>query len=157
DAKFEDITPFELCAESFNVRAGRDRDQPLTSTNEQILRRLLVATIRMHFAAVRFAAKIRPGLTLAAGGRDLLSRTFLHALKSAGLEISTFSWELSARCVRISHPRADTFLDCPLVFDDITSMRTVSSSWPKEITSMLDEILVFLDLASPQLALPISR
>ena len=156
-ARFHDHPVFDLCRGSFHYRFGLDHPDLRNKNQEQALRRLMMSAVRAILACERFNRQAAPELALVSGGGDYISAVYSACARRQGSRVAQFVWDLAARTVRVIHPVSNREYACPLVFEDVTSMRADSRTWPFELIQILDELLVFLDVTSSQLELPIAR
>lgn len=157
EASYGDIDVFQLCRRSFSQRCGADAPDPHNSAHDEVARRLLVSALRMCIATEQFLKARSPDLMLVAGEGDFITNSFVNAARTVKRPVAIFQWDLASRSVRVRHPVNGKEFSCPLVFEDVTSMRADTRTWPWELVKIVEDILVFLDLSSSQLALPIAR
>ena len=155
--RYGDIEVFGLCERSFHQRCGIEQPDMHNASHEETARRLLLSALRMCLASDKFIHERKPDLMLLAGKDDFITNAFMNRANVRRRDVALFRWDLASRSVRIKHPRRDEEFSCPLVFEDITSMRADTRTWPWELVKIVEDILVFLDLSGSQLSLPIAR
>jgi len=156
-SSFQGFVPYGLCVDSLRAYFGVETPDLSNEAHGPPLRRMLISALRMILVSDRFVRANKPNLALVAGGRDFISAAFIERARAGGVDVAEFCWDLASRSIKILHPRSRKEFPCPLVFEDITTMRSDSRTWPWELVRILEDILVFLDLTSSQLALPIAR
>lgn len=154
---FRGLTLHDLCLGTLSSRFGVSEIDPANKQQSQFLQRLLLASLRMCIATRNFNNRFRPDLTLVAGGQDFISRSFLKQTQTDKRPAALFRWEVAARSIKVFSPYSQETYSCDFVLDDITSMRSDSSTWPSELTSALDKLLQFLDIPLGQQRLPLAR
>lgn len=157
EAVFGQIKPYSLCRASLRNYFGNLEPDLSNANHLHIVRRMMISAVRMCQAADCFISAAKPTLALVAGGEDFISGALAERSRVKGVDVAEFRWDLPNRSVKIFHPRLQKEFSCPLVFEDITSMRSDSRTWPWELVRIVEDILVFLDLTSSQLVLPIAR
>lgn len=168
-ADFHGLPVFEFCRESFRYRFGTDSPDLNERQQEEIVRRVMVSAARSILAIDKYLLHRSPEACLVAGGHDFMTRCFVERVRSRKIDLSIFRWDLATRSVKVVGPRrareiahtAETAdaqeFECPLVFDDVTSLRSDARTWPRELTKVLDDLLVFLDLSKSQIELPLAQ
>lgn len=156
-ASFRDISLFELCHGSFRARFGVPEPDLKNKNHEQMLRRFYLAAARVSLATNRFNRIYRPGMSLIAGGDDLITNSFIKQSHEQGADPVVFRLDFSERGIRIFHPQGDEVLSCDLLLEDIYLMRADYATWPNELMKIIEEILIFLGLYDVQLSLPIAQ
>jgi hypothetical protein len=154
---FEGQPMFPLVRHSFFARFGVGHPEVTSEEQLETLRRLMISSARMYLGSRRFFAAHETHLVLVAGGVDYLSASFARAARDAGVGVAQFRWDMLTRSVQVSHPAAEAPYSCPLVFEDVTSMRADSRTWPGEIVRIIDELMVFLGVTTGSMELPIAQ
>ncbi len=147
---------FDLCRGSFHYRFGTEHPDLKNKNHEQAVRRMLVSTVRLLIATEKCNQQNRPEVALLSDGSDFLTAGYLAKSIEQDIRVATFRWDLAKRCVVVNTSSSTEEYNCPLVFEDITSMRSDVRTWPWEITQIIEELMVFLNLTSSQLELPIA-
>ncbi len=155
-AEFKGVGVFDLCRGSFQYRYGSEVPDVNNVRQIETLRRLMVSSVRMLLASQAYLKQRRPASAFIAGGNDFITASFGSAASTAGCEVVPFRWDLTGRSVRISHPKSEKEYECPLVFEDVTSLRRDARTWPRELLRVLDEILLFLEVTKSQIELPLA-
>ncbi|RMG41452.1 MAG: hypothetical protein D6719_08520 [Candidatus Dadabacteria bacterium] len=156
-AEFDGVNLFSLCTHSFRTRFGVAECDMRNKQHEQVVRRLVLAAARMWLASKSFIRKFRPDISLVAGGEDFISRAYLRRAQHLNNPVALFRWNIGARHLQIFHPYRDESMPCDILLEGIASMRADSKTWPEELLSILQEILLFLEIDESQLQLPIAR
>jgi len=112
---------------------------------------------RAVLATGRFLSTNKPQLTLLCGGRDLITRGYLQSAKKQGNSVATFEWNLGSRHVSVIHPSSAEVFRTEIYLDNLASARADITTWPQELASGVVEIVKFLGLGDPQLALPLQQ
>jgi hypothetical protein len=146
-AQFDDIEPFEICAESFFNRFGVRKPDLTNKMHTQIARRMMVSTVRMALAARRYQSEVRPDLTLMIGGFDYITAAYRYEGQRNNAACSVFRWDNQKRLITISHPAERRAFCCDLLLEGITTMRAECSTWPAELLTVVSEIASFLGIA----------
>lgn len=154
---FADVAFLPMVRESMVSRLGKESIEELSPDEFDVLRRLMLSAARAYIAAQRFLAAQGSQLAMVAGCRDGLSRAFVAAAESQRVAVAQFKWDLMSRAVQVTHPASDRAFSCPIVFDDVTEMRSDPRTWPGEIVRVIDELMVFLDISNSQLQLPLAQ
>ena len=154
---FEAEAVFPLVKQSFFSRFGVDHPDASSEEHLETLRRLMISSARMQLGAKKFFLSHETHLALVAGGGDYLSSSFITAARDAGVGVAQFRWDILTRSVQVSHPAAERAYSCPLVFEDVTTMRADSRTWPGEIVRIIDELMVFLGVSAAPMELPIAQ
>ena len=156
-AKFEDIVPWELCRRSFAARFGTELPESKHPVQIQVFHRMLVAAVRAYTAARNFLRAHKPELLLVAAPGDYISGALVQAATDLGQAVATFSWDLHARSITIRRVGVERDYQCPIVFEDVTTMRPDSRTWPWELIQIMEQLATFLGVAASQLELPIVK
>lgn len=156
-AQFDGVELFELCRESFKTRFGYGDPDSANKNHVRFAKLLLVNSARMCLAAERFSHRYGGHVAFVAGGRDYLSRSFIRKSQQHGGAPVVFELNLNARAVRVVHPLSHEEMLCDLLLEDIYLMRADYHTWPKELITIIEDVLVFLGLAETQLDLPIAN
>lgn len=157
EANFAGIRIFDLCRGAFRSRFGSEQPDLRNPVQDETARRLMISSIRMCLATDRFHKEQHPDLVLVSGESDYITSSFIARSRARSRDIAIFRWDLTNRSIKITHPRTLQEFSCPLVFEDITGMRGDSRTWPWELVKIVEDILVFLELSSSQLSLPMAR
>ena len=156
-ARFREVNLFPFCRSSFRSRFGSETPDILNKSHCQVLRRLLLSAARHMLAVDRFHRKYAPDVVFAPGGEDFISALFLSRSNVQGVRPYVLTWDLHSRSTTVANPRTSAVYSCSLLIDKVTEMRSDPSTWPRELLSMIGEILSFLELSDTQLALPMAR
>ncbi len=154
---YGDLNVLPLVRDSFVARTGRDSIENASDEEFDTLRRMMLSSVRAMLASKRFLKTKDIQLGLVAGCRDNVSAAFVAGAQSAGVAVAEFRWDILSRSVQVTHPAADKAFSCPVVFDDVTEMRTDARTWPGEIIRLVDELMVFLEISTSQLQLPLAQ
>ncbi len=156
-AEYQGQNLFELCRGSWQTRFGNVQPDPQNRSHDQVLRSLLIATLRARIACDRLLDQENPNLTLVANGTDFLSASYLVSARAKKSDAALFQWDLNKRSVRIVHPRSDNSVFCPLILEGLSSMRSDPATWSPDLIAILSELLTFLDISENQFKLPLAR
>lgn len=156
-AAFEGVRIYELCAASVQSRFGALAPDLGNAGQEQFVRRIMLAALRVTLASRRVHLKIRPDLTLVSGGSDFMTRSYIQQAEMQRRDVVMFRWEVGTRAVLIRRSGSSQVYHCDFIFDDVTSMRPEIESWPPEILSSVHGALGFLGISQKQLKLALAR
>ena len=156
-SSFDSVVPSALISGSFKNRFGVDVPNVSNRNHEQVARRYMLAALRTSLAARRFVQRERPDVALVAAADDFISRSTAAEFAKGGVSTAVFTWDIAARVIKIQHPTNGAVFSCALVLEGIASMRSDARTWPAELASMLDEIVAFLEIPSPQIALKVAQ
>lgn len=151
-ASYAGIEAFALCADSVEARFGRGRLEDLAA-----IKRYLLTSARAVLAARRMMSELAPDYLFVAGGSDCLSSALLSVARGSGSEIVLFRWRPSERTIHIRRGNSNEVLDCPMLLENVSEMRSNSASWPVEVRQVMDGVLDYLGLSESQLVLPLAQ
>ena len=154
---FNGLDLFPLVKDSFANRFGIAIPNVQNKLHIPYLRQLLLACLRTQHATERFVQMETPNLIFIAGGDDFITKGFVEATKNSSADVVVFRWRVNDRCVTVTHPRIEDDFKCPLVLEDIASMRSDYRTWPHEIITILKDIMGFIGISENQMALPIAK
>lgn len=155
-ADFEQLPVFEYCEESFQKRFGAAYDAK-NKRHVEVARRMMITVIRTRQLAKAFKESYMPNFCFVASGSDLISKTFVSALKNSPVETVEFRWDVHQRAIKIQRASASESMTCDLLLEGVSNMRSDKKTWPAELTGIVDSILEYLDLNHLQLSLPIAQ
>lgn len=145
-AEWEGVNLASLSLGTFQNRFGVEVPDLQNKSHEQILRRLILSSLRAWLASRRFLEKAQPKRLLVAGEKDFLSRSMIAAAAERRIPLGRFSWDINQRTVVIRTSESDRPLTCGLVLHDLISMRSDAVTWSPDLIRILDSILEFLHL-----------
>jgi hypothetical protein len=154
---FGGIPIYDVCLESFRLRSGALAPDFNNKKHEQVFRRLMLSAVRMCAAVKRALNTIRPDMSLVASGQDFITRSFTEQSKLLKSRIFVFKMDLHERCIKVIDVLNDKVFTCPLLLNDVTSMRPDVNTWPQELKNMMLEISEFLDVSESQISLPLAQ
>jgi hypothetical protein len=152
--RYEDVPLFDLCAGSFRARFGVELPDLDAAEHEPVLRRLMLAAVRMCMAARRFDSDRDADLVLVAGGNDVITKTYLRQAAGTSRPVSVFAWDMSGRMMTVTHPHHRETYSCTVFVQGGSTMRTDPATWPSEIRATVEGLINFLGLRGTQLSLP---
>ena len=155
--KYYGIFLYDLCLESFKLRSGGGLPDLANKKHEQLIRRYMLSAMRMCLSVKRLLNIVRPELTLLASGEDFITRSYIEQAKLQKKEVILFKMDIHERCVKIINLQAPKVFNCPLLINDVTSMRGEVSTWPKELAAAINDIVSFLGVSDNQITLPLAR
>ncbi|MCB0317140.1 MAG: hypothetical protein KDD56_00180 [Bdellovibrionales bacterium] len=148
---------FELAKESFTSRFGMIIPDMNNISHETMVRRLLLSVSRMLIASRRYFNHNSPKLTFIAGGQDFISRSFAVEAVKHQVNPAVFSWEPSARAVRITNCKTNESVLCEFIVEDVAMLRPEPKTWPEEVHAEMQTLANFFDISQYQLELPMAR
>ncbi len=156
-AEFDKTNVYDLVKASFNRRFLVEQPDLQNKQHELVLRRMLLSALRMNLAAANFNKEFKPDLIFVAGGKDLLTASFCASATRHSFDSITFRWDMHNRCVNIQHPRKAEPMSCDLLMEGISHMRPDQRTWPRELLSVIEDVLAYLEIEQNQLTLPMAR
>lgn len=145
-AEWEGVNIASLCLGTFQNRFGVEAPDLQNKSHEQVLRRLVLSSLRAWLAGRRFLDTVQPKRLLIAGEKDFLTRAMIAAAAERRIPLGRFSWDFNQRTVVIRTTESDRPLTCGLVLHDLVSMRSDAITWSPDLIRILDSILEFLHL-----------
>ncbi len=155
--KFGNISIFDLCIESIRLRIGNINPDFNNKRQEQLIRRFMLSAVRMCMAVKRIVNIKRPDMSLIVSGEDYITRAYLEQAKVLKSRAILFKMDLHERCIKIHNSTDSSVFTCPMMINDVTTMRADVNSWPKELTAMMYDIAEFLDVSDSQISLPLAQ
>lgn len=157
ELSIEGVNIYQLCEQSIRSHFGIDPTAQVVKRHEEEIRRVILAGYRAGIAMQKAGAALAGDLCFSTRPNDFITRSFLEGSQRRGVAQYSFSWVASRRVVTIEERGTDRKLESPLIFDDVISMRTEISTWPTEIISQLQSIMMFVGITDSQLSLPLAR
>jgi hypothetical protein len=155
EAEFNGLNILELCRGSLAARAGEGAI--VNAANEDLVRRLMLAALRMCLAVRTFNLNDRPDMIFVAGQKDFLSRSIVRQSQQQGVKAVAFQWDMAARCTHLTDVERGVVFSCPLIMENLSNMRSNYKTWPAEILSLVQEMTCFLGINDNQLSLPLAQ
>ena len=151
------VNLFELAKESFAARFGIVIPDIRNISHETMVRRLILSVSRTLIASRRFYSHNSPALTLIAGGQDFISRSFVAEASKQKANYALFSWEPSARAIKVTNPKTNDSMLCEFIVEDVATLRPEPNTWPAKVHEEMHALAEFFDISEHQLELPMAR
>ncbi len=154
--EYKGVKLLDLSRDTLHARLNGSEDL----TNPQhlaIVRELLLVAMRASYASEKFLSSYVPTLSLVAGGKDILSKSFIAQARRLKMDTAIFEWELHSRAVVIHHPHNLSSYRCELMLEDVLHTRSDNKTWSAELKKVLEDVLSFLEISDAQLVLPIAQ
>lgn len=154
--RFADRQLWDLCRASFERVCRTPTVDLHNKRHRQIARKLLISTLRMSLAVEAWNRAERCDLLLVPDSTDYLTAALRAQCAQDGISVLLCRWDLHRRVTSVRYEESDTECDCPLMFNDVTAMRSDVDSWPREVLAALATVRNYLALeaqrASPLFA-----
>ncbi|NDC37223.1 MAG: hypothetical protein EBZ48_04130 [Proteobacteria bacterium] len=137
----------ELAQATFEARFGVASPDFNNKLHDRFVRMLLAAVLRVHHGATALLKSRNPSLLLLPANAGLITATVGKAALT--LKIPVFHWQaqLAKRCITIHAAHSDMLHECPLLIEDVLTLRTDMKTWSPDLVSILKATEEFLGLA----------
>ena len=151
------VLVYDLCIESFRLRTNNINPDFNNKKHEQLFRRYMLSAVRMCISVKKLLNVLRPDMSLIASGNDFITRSYVEQSKRMNIKAVLFKMDLHERCIKVINTQNGEIFTCPLLVNDVTTMRADVNTWPKELINMMHDISSFLDVSDSQISLPLAQ
>lgn len=150
---YRGVEIFPLVEGSFSNRFGCSAPDLNNKAHDRFLRSLLLSAMRLFAASETLISRASPSMLLVPANNGFIPAVISAVMRERDVAVIEFEANISKRCVELKHLQGMQRHECPLLIEDLLSLRTDSKTWSPDLLGILGEVEVFLGLSSERLAL----
>ncbi len=146
NVSYEDLNVYELCKGSFKTFLGEESPDIRNKKNLQLAKKIMLSSLKAIEAIKTYYSIENPELFFISSGNDFITKSFLEFLKITNKNFIEVTWDNNANLFNIVNGNSKKARQYEIYIDDIVCFRNDYTTWPKEFTDMLDDVIDFVGL-----------